>query len=75
MFSKIAGFFKFIFGLFGKGPGPISSDGPKVMTTWVETVGGKKYKVTSYSDGTTKKEPYDASDPSDIDGFIDGLGG
>lgn len=36
--------------------------------------GGKTYKITRYNDGTSTKEPYDASDPTGVGHFLDDLG-
>jgi len=75
MMGKIGSFFKWISGFFKRPPKPIDYDGPAVVATWTETdENGKIYKITKYSNGKEKREPYDASDPSGVDDFLDDIG-
>lgn len=60
--------------IFGKGPGIINPDGPHVVRTYVETKGNQKFLVTVYSDGSMSRTAYNENDPTDVGGFIDGLG-
>lgn len=61
--------------IFGKPSPSIRPDGPTVVESYfvLDSEDGKAYKVTKYSDGTTKKEPCDAQDPTGIDDFLDDI--
>lgn len=70
LFSNIFGFFK---KLWQKPPKPIKADGPTVTSVYLLKADGKTYRVTKYSDGTTKKEPYNEDDPTGVGGFLDDI--
>ena len=60
--------------IFGKDPKPIKPEGPVVVNSYLlREDDGTIVRVIKYSDGSTKKEPYDAQDPSGVDDFIDNI--
>ena len=74
MFRKIWEFIVGFIGLFSGKTTVIDTD-PVVMETWVESTGSGVYLVNKYSDGTIKKEPWNADDddPTDVGGFLDSV--
>lgn len=72
MFDFVKKIWRWIFG--GKDTPVIRPDKPTVVSVTIEERAGKKYKITQFSDGTKKEEPYDEEDPSNIDDFLGRIG-
>jgi hypothetical protein len=65
---------KRIFEVFGKSGDPATiHTGPTIVRTRIETVGGKKYLIEEYSDGTSKRKPLNESDPTSVGNFLDDI--